>query len=165
MATAIFSASWYRVAGLKPKLRTHARLHRHEYRGETWYVLQDLTMERFLRFSPPAYLMIGLMDGERTVEEIWRDGCARLGDGAPTQDDVIQLLTQLYRADVLQCDVTPDAAELLKRHEEQSRRQWQSRIFSFFSWRFPLFDPERFLRRLMPLVRPLFGWVGAIVWL
>jgi len=165
MATAIFSASWYRVAALKPKLRTHARIHRHEYRDETWYVLQDLTMERFLRFSPPAYLMIGFMDGQRSVEEIWRLACARLGDDAPTQEETIQLLTQLYRADVLQCDVTPDATELLQRHEEQSRRQWQSRVFSFFSWRFPLFDPERFLRRLMPVVRPLFGWFGAIIWL
>ena len=165
MATNIFSASWYRVAALKPKLRTHAQIHRHEYRGEIWYILQDLTMERFLRFSPPVYSMIGLMDGQRTVEEIWRHGCSRLGDEAPTQDEMIQLLTQLYRVDVLQCDVTPDAAELLERHEEQSRRQWQSRVFSFFSWRFPLFDPERFLRRLMPAVRPLFSWIGVSVWL
>jgi putative peptide zinc metalloprotease protein len=165
MATTIFSASWYRVAALKPKLRTHAQIHRHEYRGETWYVLQDLTMERFLRFSPAVHLMIGMMDGERTVEEIWRYGCSRLGDEAPTQDEMIQVLTQLSRADVLQCDVTPDAAELLQRHEEQTRRQWRSRVFSLFSWRFPLFDPERFLCRFMPVVRPLFGWFGAVLWL
>jgi len=165
MATTIFSSSWYRVAALKPRLRSHAQIHRHEYRGETWCVLQDLTMERFLRFSPAVSLMINFMDGERTVEEIWRYGCSRLGDEAPTQDEMIQLLTQLYRADVLQCDVTPDAAELLERREEQTRRQRQSRLFSFFSWRFPLFDPERFLRRLMPAVRPLFGWFGAVLWL
>jgi putative peptide zinc metalloprotease protein len=165
MATTIFSASWYRVAALKPKLRTHAQIHRHEYRGETWYVLQDLTMERFLRFSPAVYSMIGMMDGQRTVEEIWRHGCSRLGDDAPTQDEMIQVLTQLYRADVLQCDVTPDAAELLQRHQEQARRRWQGRVFSLFSWRFPLFDPERFLRRTMPLMRPLFGWFGAVLWL
>lgn len=165
MATNIFSTSWYRVAALKPRLRSHAHMHRHEYRGETWCVLQDLTMERFLRFSPAVSLMINFMDGQRTVDEIWRYGCSHLGDEAPTQDEMIQLLTQLYRADVLQCDVTPDAAELLQRHDEQTRRQWQSRIFSFFSWRFPLFDPERLLRRLMPAVRPLFGWFGAIVWL
>jgi len=165
MATTIFSASWYRVAELKPRLRSHAQLHRHQYRGDIWYVLQDLTMERFLRFSPAVNSIIAMMDGERTVEELSRQACNRLGDEAPTQDEVIQLLTQLYRADVLQCDVTPDAAELLKRHQEQSRRQLQSRLFSFFSWRFPLFDPERLLRRLMPAVRPAFGWVGALVWL
>jgi putative peptide zinc metalloprotease protein len=165
MAKPIFSASWYRVAQLKPRLRSHAQIHRHQYRGEIWYVLQDLTMERFLRFSPGAYSVIGLMDGKRTVEEIWRESSARLGDDAPTQDEMIQVLSQLYRSDVLQCDVTPDAAELLKRHEEQRRRQWQSRVFSIFSWRFPLFDPERFLRLLLPIVRPFFGVMGAVLWL
>ena len=31
--------------------------------------------------------------------------------------------------------------------------------------RLPLFDPERFLRLLMPAVRPLIGWGGAVLWL
>lgn len=165
MVKPIFSASWYRVAGLKPRLRSQAQIHRHRYRGEICYVLQDISMERFLRFSPAAYSIIGTMDGERTVDEIWQQGCARLGDDAPTQDDMVQLLTQLYRADVLQCDVSPDAAEILERHEEQARRQWRSRVFSLFSWRFPLFDPERFLQKFLPLVRPFFGWPGLILWL
>jgi putative peptide zinc metalloprotease protein len=164
MAKPIFSSSWYRVAGLKPRLRSHAHIHRHQYRDATWYVLQDLTMERFLRFSPAAYSLIGCMDGRRTVEQIWQDGCTRLADDAPTQDEMIQLISQLYRADVLQCDVPPDAAELLERHEKQQRRKWQSQMFSFFSWRFPLFDPERLLRFFLPVMRPLFGWVGAIIW-
>ena len=43
MPDPLFSASWYRVAGLRPRLRTHARIHRHVYRGKPWYVLQDLT--------------------------------------------------------------------------------------------------------------------------
>ena len=165
MAKSIFSTSWYRVEALKPRLRTHAKIHRHQYRGDTWYVLQDLTMERFLRFSPTTYSVIGLMDGGRTVKEIWDTACARLGDDAPTQDEMIQVLSQLYRADVLQCDVTPDAAELLQRREQQTRRQRQSQIFSFLSWRLPLFDPERFLKRLLPVVNPLFGWFGAVLWL
>jgi putative peptide zinc metalloprotease protein len=153
------------VAGLKPRLRSHAQIHRHQYRGQTWYVLQDRSTERFHRFSPAAYLIVGLMDGQRTVQEIWETACSRLGDDAPTQDEVIQLLSQLHQTDVLLCDVPPDAAELLQRYERQTRRQWQSRLFSLFSWRFPLFDPDRLLRLLMPLVRPLIGWAGAILWL
>lgn len=165
MTGSLFSTSWYRVAGLKPRLRSHAQIHRHQYRGQTWYVLQDRSTERFHRFSPAAYLLIGLMDGERTVEAIWEAACTRLGDDAPTQDEVIQLLSQLYGADVLRCDVTPDAAELLERRERHARRQWQSQLFSLLSWRLPLFDPERFLRRLLPAVRPMIGWGGAVLWL
>jgi putative peptide zinc metalloprotease protein len=165
MAKSIFSSSWYRVAALKPRLRSHAQIHRHVYRGETWYVLEELAMERFFRFTPAAYSVIGLMDGRSTVEEIWESACSRLADDAPTQDEMIQVLSQLYRADVLQCDVSPDAAELLQRDEEQVRRNRQNRVLSLFSWRFSVLDPERFLRHLLPVVKPLFGWLGAIVFL
>ena len=164
MPKSVFSASWYRVRSLKPRLRSHAQIHRHQYRGETWHVLQELSMERFFRFSPSAYQVIGLMDGEKTVEQIWEVVCDKPGD-APTQDEMIEVLSQLYRADVLQCDVPPDAAEILNRYQEQKRRRWQNQILSVFSWRFPLLDPERFLRWLMPAVRPLFGWFGALLWL
>jgi hypothetical protein len=97
----LFSSSWYRVAGLRPQLVGHARIHRHRYRDEIWYVLQDRASDRHHRFSPAAYLLIGLMNGERTVQELWDAACARLGDETPTQDDVIQLLAQLHAADAL----------------------------------------------------------------
>jgi putative peptide zinc metalloprotease protein len=165
MAKSIFSASWYRVGSLRPRLRSHAQIHRHQYRGETWFVLQDLSMERFLRFSPAAYAIIGLMDGSRTVEEVWDAACTRLGDDAPTQDEMIHLLSRLYQTDVLQCDVTPDAAEILDRYQKQMSRERRVRLFSFFSWRFPLLDPDRFLRFALPVVKPMFGWIGALLWL
>ena len=122
-------------------------------------------MERFFRFTPSVYSVVGMMDGRRTVEELWQEACSLLGDDAPTQDEMIQLLGQLYQVDVLQCDVPADAAELLKRHETYTRRKWQSNFLSVFSWRFPLIDPERFLQFLLPVVKPLFGWFGAVLWL
>ncbi|OLC13092.1 MAG: hypothetical protein AUH29_14525 [Candidatus Rokubacteria bacterium 13_1_40CM_69_27] len=165
MTGALFSPSWYRVAALTPRLRSHAQIHRHQYRGQVWYVLQDLSTHRYHRFSPAAYLIIGLMDGRRTVQDLWEITTTRLGDDAPTQDEMIQLLAQLHGTDVLQCDVPPDTAELLERHERQQRRVWQTRLLSVFAWRVSLLDPERFLRALLPFVRPFIGWAGALLWL
>ena len=116
MSGPLFSSSWYRVAELQPRLRSHAEISRHQYRGQTWYVLADRSNERFHRFSPEAYSLIGLMDGRRTVAAIWETACSTLGDDAPTQDEVIDLLSRLYAADVLQCEAPPDAAELLERY-------------------------------------------------
>ncbi len=164
MADSLFSPSWYRVAGLKPRLRSHAQVHRHQYRGQVWYILQDLSSERFHRFSPSAYTVIGLMDGQRTVQEIWDAALAQLGDDAVSQDEVIQLLGQLHSADVLQCDVPPDTAELFRRHQKQVRTQRQRKLMSLFAWQIPLFDPERVLERFMPYVRPLFSWTGLALW-
>ncbi len=164
MSEALFSPSWYRVASLTPRLRSHAKLHRHQYRGQTWYVLQDRSNERFHRFSPAAFSFIGLMDGRRSVQEIWDVSSSRLGDSAPTQPEVVQLLSQLHAADVLQCDIPPDTAELLERYQKQQQRKWQRRLMNFFAWQFPLLDPERFLQQFAPLVRPFFSWWGAILW-
>ena len=154
MAEELFSPSWYRVAGLKPRLRTHANILRHVYRGQPWYVLQDLSNERFHRFSPSTYSVLGLLDGRRTVQEVWDTANTRLGDEAPTQEEMILLLSQLHQADVLQCDISPDTTELFRRYEQQRRRVRLGWAKSFLAWKFPLVDPERFLTRLLPVVRP-----------
>ena len=77
--------------------------------------------------------------------------------GKTTRAEVIQLLGQLHAADVLQCDVPPDTAELFRRREQQERRVLMKKVFSVFAWQIPLFDPERVLGRLMPFARPFFG--------
>jgi len=160
-----FSPSWYRVASLKSRLRGHVEIHRHYYRNEIWYVLQDHASGRFQRFTPSAYFLMGLMDGKRTIQEIWEEGYARLGDEAPTQDEMIRLLSQLHAVDVLQCDVSPDTCELLKRFEKQRFSTLKQNLICPLFMRFPLFDPERFLERFQPYVRPLFSWLGTILWL
>ena len=165
MTNPLFSPSWYRVAALKPRLRGHAEIHRHHYRGELWYVLQDHSSGRYHRFTPAAYLLIGLMDGKYTVEEIWETGRTRLGEEAPTQDEMIRLLAQLHAADALQSNVAPDTAELLKRFEKQQHKKLKQNLRSPLFMRFSLLDPERFLVWFLPLVLPVFGWMGALIWL
>ena len=164
MSDSIFSPSWYRVADLKPLLRSHSRIHRHEYLDEIWYVLQDPLSGRFYRFSTSAYQLIGLLDGKRSVHEVWELAASRLGDDAPGQEEVIRLLSQLHSADVLQCDVPPDSLELFNRYQRQERMRWKQRFWSPLALRFPLFDPEKFLTAWLPLVRPFFGWFGFLLW-
>lgn len=165
MAGEFFSASWYRVERLKPRLRSHVDLARHQYRGQTWYVLHDRASERFHRFPPAAYQLIGLMDGRRSVHEIWDAATASLGDEAPSQDDVIHLLSQLHASDLIVCDVLPDTDELSERADRIARRQWAGRFSNLLAWRVPLGDPDRLLGALLPLVRPLIGRLGFLLWL
>jgi putative peptide zinc metalloprotease protein len=165
MSETLFSPSWYRVADLKPRLRKHAQLHRHDYRGKIWYLLQDHAGGRSHRFSPAVYRFVGLMDGKRTVQELWDVLNEQEGDAAPTQDDVIRLLGQLHAADVLICDVTPDSRELLRRYRRSERMKWKQRIWTPLAVRFPLLDPDRFLARTLPYIRFIFTKYGAWVWL
>ncbi len=164
MSDSIFSPSWYRVAELRPRLRAHANIHRHDYRGEIWYVLQDPLSGRFYRFTPAAYQVIGLLDGKRTVNEVWEMAASRLEDDAPTQEEVIRLLAQLHAADVLQSEISPDILELFNRFQRQEKLRWKQRFWSPLAIRFPLIDPERFLALFLPIVRPFFSLAGFLAW-
>ncbi|WP_447599131.1 efflux RND transporter periplasmic adaptor subunit [Nitrospira sp. Nam80] len=164
MAGDLFSASWYRVKAVIPRLRSHVRLQRHEYRGHVWYVFQDLMTDRFHRFTPAAYGVIGLIDGRRTIQQIWDEASERLGDEAPTQDEVIGLISQLYAADVLLFDIAPDLSEFNRRRLQRFRRKVLERAAQVFSWRIPLCDPDRLLTRFLPVARLFVGWPAGLVW-
>ncbi|GGO87567.1 hypothetical protein GCM10011348_41060 [Marinobacterium nitratireducens] len=165
MAESLFSPAWYRVAELRPRLRGHVQVHRHSYRDEVWFVLQDHLSGRFHRFSEAANCVIGLMNGERTVDEIWQLAAQELGDDSPTQEEMIRLMAQLHAADVLQSEVPPDSAEIFRRYRQQQRAQLRQRVWSPLALRFRLFDPERFLVRTLPLIRPVYGPFGFLLWL
>jgi len=66
-----FSPMWHRVRALKPRLRPHVQITRQHYRGRRWHVVHDPTSNQFYRLNPIAHEMVGLLDGRRTVEEVW----------------------------------------------------------------------------------------------
>lgn len=165
MDRTLYSSSWYRVAGWKPLVRRHAEIHRHAYRGKVWYILQDHSTGRFHRFSEESYVLIGLMDGKRSLQEIWEAACEKLADDMPTQDEVIHLVSQLSKADALQSDTVPDVENLNRRsRKDRSSRFWNA-VRSPLAVRIPLLDPDRFLEGTKGIVGPLFSLPAFLVWL
>jgi len=164
-AGGFYSSSWYRVAEFRPRLAEGVGINRHRYRGAVWYVIDDRKSGRAHRFSPSAYLFIRLMDGRRTVDQIWKEVAGLLGADAPGQEEVVQLLGQLHANDLLRGDIVPDSAELFLRFEKQSKSRWLANLKNPLSIRLPLWDPDGFLKASAPFVRPLFGWAGLVLWL
>ncbi len=162
---ALFSNSWYRVAPLKPRLRGHVRIHRHVYRGQVWYVVEDRIAGRYHRFNPTAYGVIGLFDGQRTLQQVWDRLVAGMNDHTPTQDELVRLVGQLVASDLIQCDVTPDVAELFERGGRQRRSRLMQRFGNPVALRFPLFDPDKLLGRLVRAAGPLARTPGLLLWL
>lgn len=165
MSRSWYSSSWYRVAQFKPRLRSHANIYRHHFRGSLWYVLQDRTSGRFHRFTPEVYQVISLMDGHRSVEQIWEMVCERLDADAITQDEMISLLGKLYSADVLYGDVPPDIVELSDRGRKMKRQKLIRSVLNPLALRIPVFDPDDFLAATLPLIRPFISWFGALLFL
>ncbi len=165
LGDALFSSNWYRVATLKPRLRGHVRIHRHVYRGEIWYVIEDRVAGKYHRFNPSSYRVIGLLDGERSLQTIWDRLAAGMDEHTPSQDELVQLFGRLYAADLIQCDVTPDVAELFERGGKQRRSKLLQRFANPVSLRFPLVDPDAWLGRVITRAGPLARLPGLILWL
>src|SRR4051812_4404552 len=160
-----FSESWYRVVNLRARLRPSAQISRQYYRGERWYVVRDPAGNQYHRLSDAAYRFVGLLDGSRTVGEAWELVGGQLDDEAPTQPEVIQILSQLHAANLLESDITADSNVLLRRHKMQMKRKMQGRLMNVLFPRIPLWDPDRVLKAWLPFVRQLMSPLGAIVWL
>jgi len=165
MNDGLISPHWYRVARLKPNLYRHVKIHRHDYRGLIWYLLEDTTSGRNHRFNPAAYQFIGLLNGEHTVDEIYTQISEQLGEFVPGQEDIIQLLGQLHAADLIRTDVMINTEELFERQLKQKQNKLKQRFSNPVAQKVPLWDPENFLNRHFDKVAWLFsGWV-AIAWL
>ena len=165
MSKSSFSTYWYRVAHLRPALRDSAQVSRHIYRGQAWYVVRNGLNGRNHRFNTPAYALIGKMDGQRTVQQLWEEADAISADQNPTQDEVILLLGQLHEADLIQSDILPSTVELFRQLQGNQSRSWKKKITNPFSVKFPLWDPERFLQRWEFLISPLLTRKFFILWL
>jgi putative peptide zinc metalloprotease protein len=164
MPSSLYSPYWYRVSQLKPTLAPQVSVERHEYRGKPSFVLQDKSSGRHHRLNSTARYLVGLMDGQHTIEQIWDASMDRLGDAAPTQDQMIKLFGQLHSVDLLRCDIPPDSAELFRRFQKHQKQQLKQRWMNPLAIRIPLFDPQQFLTRHLGKVQWLFSQSILIIY-
>lgn len=159
------SSSWYRVEKLRPRLRSHTTISRHRYRGESWYVVHDHATGRVSRLRPATYAIVGRMDGTRTVDELWHETARVLGEEAPSQDELIHLLSQLASSDLLQTDATPDTVGLIEHADRAERMLWIRNLLNPLAYRMRFWHPDKFFERTLPCVGWMFSRGGAAIWL
>jgi putative peptide zinc metalloprotease protein len=164
-ASATFSESWYRIAGRHVYLRAGVRVQRQNYRGERWIVLQNPFSNQYFRVRPAAYEFVARLSPDRTVQQAWQECVNRFPDEAPGQESVIQLLSQLYYANLLHYPDAEDSAQLFERNKKRRQREMSSRLLNLMFLRFPLLDPDRFLVATLPVVGKFINKFGAVLWM
>jgi len=160
-----FSESWHRIADQKISLRSTVNIRRQFYRGKKWYVVHDPFNNRFFRISPEAYEFVARLRPDMTVDQVWDECVKRNPDDAPGQDEVIQILAQLYSSNLLYHELPPDCTRLFDRYRKNRQRELKSRLLNIMFLRLPLFDPEHILKKIGPLISLLISPAGAMVWL
>jgi len=160
----LFHESWYRIANQRICLRPSVRVQRQMFRGARWYILRDPFSNQFYRLPPGAYAFVSRLNSERTVEEVWKEVVNNEPTEAPGQSDIIELLAQLYHANLLHYALPPDSEKLFDRYKKKKQRILKANLKSIMFFRIPLFDPNEILQRLSSFIRVLLSPLGAIIW-
>ncbi len=163
MNESLFSELWYRVADTRPKLRPEVTVQRQFVREERWYLLLNAANSRQFRLNRRAYDFLGRCDGSSTVQTVWNALLEQLRDDAPTQSEVIEMLAELERQDLLAHDGPVDASTLVRRKEERAQKKTQ-RFVNPLALRVPLGDPSALLARCSALPKLFFNRATLWVW-
>ncbi len=161
----LFHESWHRIANQRISLRASVNIQRQMYRGSKWYVLQDPFSNNYYRLRPATYQFVARLSNNRTIDEVWNETMSRDPDNAPGQGEVIELLAQLYHANLLHYSLAPDSAKLFERHKKRKQRMIKANLMNIMFFRIPLFDPDALLKRFLPIIRMLLSPLGTILWL
>lgn len=161
----IFHDSWYRIANERISIRPSVRIQRQMYSGELWYVLQDPYTNQFYRFPPEVYEFIARMNPRKTVDEIWNELLTLSPEMAPTQGDIIDLLSQLFQSNLIHSSLSPDSLRLFERYEKREKMKIKMQLLNILFARIPIYDPDKFLKALMPFIRLVFSPLGLFLWL
>jgi putative peptide zinc metalloprotease protein len=164
MSESLFSQHWFRISDLHPQIRSHVHLERHCYRSEVWYVLKDPISGRTHRVNTNAYQVVGRLDGRRSVQEIWDTCIAQLGEDAPSQGEMIELLGTLGDADLIQTEATPDVAQLFERREKRARTQAKQKL-NPLAFKVALGNPSKLLELFVPIFSLLLRPSVVVLWL
>jgi putative peptide zinc metalloprotease protein len=165
LGAGLVSSHWYRVAALKPRLKATLKLHPQRWRGIGWTVIEDRINGRYHRLDRQAMRIARLLDGSRTLEQLWATLAADGHATTPSQEDILQMLGQLHALDLLDADTVPDLAELDRRDTKAQRRRFMARWLNPLAIRVPLVDPDRFLQAAVRWLAPVLNRWGALLWL
>ncbi|MFI4916523.1 MAG: PqqD family peptide modification chaperone [Phycisphaerales bacterium JB060] len=160
-----FSDLWYRVGPTMPRLSAHARVVRQHFGQTIAYIVEDPASGQFYRMSESAHFFLGMLDGHTTVDDAWNACNEQLGDAAPTQREVIDLLSRLQLFGLLLGESALDAEMLEQRLKKARRQRTQKRTGRWMFPHVPIVNPEPYLRRHERLCRALFSRTAGVLWL
>lgn len=165
MSRTLFSPLWYKVASLKPEAHRHLQIKRHTYHNQSWYIYHDSLSGKNHRFSPASHKFISSLDGVITIDQLWESQNNELGDNAPSQDEVIKFIAELFNSGILKGDVSPDATGLFSHYKKKEQSSWKKHLWNPLAIRLPIIDPENFLINCKEYFEKIFTWQMGLIWI
>lgn len=160
----LFSDNWFRFSESHLQLSPTVEVSKQCYRGEFWYVLFDPASQSYFRLPVATYRFIRALNLKQSLNDVWHNQLQKQPDLVPSQQDVIQVLTQMYASGVLIFADDVAAKGMYTSVEKQKQKEQRTRWMNFLFLRFRLFNPDPLLEYLKPAYPLIVGRVGLIIW-
>jgi putative peptide zinc metalloprotease protein len=127
------------------------------FQGRKCHVIKDPITLRYYRFNEREQFLLGLLDGQHTLEEMQRKFEVQFRPSRLTTEELERFVQQVVTAGLAQNPRAPAGRRLLKRRQDGIRGKRLAALANVLAIQVPLFDPDRLLTRLLPWTR----WVFA----
>lgn len=143
-------------ASVAVRRRNDLRAVETRHQNESAIVVKDPIALQYHRLRPDEYFVLQCLDGTNSLEQI-RD--AYESEYAPqkvTPAALNQLILRFHQSGLTLSDSPLQGDRLADRRRDERRRKWTQQISGVLFIRFPGVDPEPLLKRLYPVVAPVF---------
>ncbi|MEK7346614.1 MAG: hypothetical protein AAB176_13090 [Pseudomonadota bacterium] len=159
-----FSDHWYRIAELRLGLRPGVSVRLHHYRGEPWYVLGERAHGAYFRVSPTTWAFLSRLTVEATLNDIWRAAVEQAPEQTPGQEEVFDLVVDLYKANLIHVEGGVDEDKILERFSRKKKKNVLAKLSEMLFMRIPVWDPDPWLSRhrhwIALATAPLARWLA-----
>jgi putative peptide zinc metalloprotease protein len=141
---------------------------RQVYEGRTHYVVKDPVGLRYFRFKEEEYFLLRNFDGKKRLEELKDDYEREFRPQQITIEELARFASQLTQAGIASVDASGQGQVLYDRFRKSRLRQRLAAWTNVLYIKIPIFDPDKLLTRMLPLLRwifhPVTVWATVLLW-
>ena len=123
-------------------------------------VIKDPVSMQYHRLRPDEFFVLQLLDGTQTLDQIRESYAKRFYPRNVTFGQIQQLLFRFHDSGLAVSDAPMQGSRMSEKRQEDLRNRIRQHLCGVLFIRFPGVDPEPLLKRLAPIVRPLFSRIG-----
>ena len=138
---------------LQLNMRADLQCEEQEYLGRRYWIVKDPLALKYYRFEEEEFTILGMLDGNTSLEQIQRRFEARFAPQKIALQELHQFVGMLFRSALVVADTPQQGHELLKRRKKAERKQLLGSFANVLGMRFRGINPDRLLTFLN-------GWVG-----
>ncbi len=146
-----------------PRLRPGLRFSPAEEKGESHYIIEDTARHLYYRIGPEEYILLTHLNHSSTLEELLLH-CEGASQIILSPEQAMTVLKWAASRQLLQTD-SPEMFNALLGQESRMKTMRALNRMNLVSFKIPLGNPDPFLKKISPWLRPLTGPFFGLLWL